>query len=368
VMDPLLMEDHLDIMEEVYPFEVAPWWQAPEVFIDSDAKSAVATHDRVINSSGTHTINLYTDGSGLDGKVGAAAVDFDQKFAKLPYYTHHCVRRAKKMCLGTLKNATVFAAELKGIELALDMVHGGPESQLKYVNIFTDNQAALQRIRRPKWCSGQVYLHNVIEKLDHHRSTGLVIRLHWIPAHIGVPGNEAADEAARMAGTLPPEPSPILRSAVKMQVQQRVHRHWATSWEKSSHGRMTYDLEPRPDKKVLKKHRGLRKAESSMLIQARTGKISVGAYLFSIGRAADPYCSHCPGTRETIRHVLIDCPEYLNLRYGVFGDLLDRDKRYFNRKAMLSDPALSKQVTNFLFQTQLFGQFFSVPTAPAEED
>jgi hypothetical protein len=123
---------------------------------------------------------------------------------------------------------------------------------------------------------------------------------------------------------------------------------------------VTYLLQPKPDKKVLKKHIGLRKAESSLLIQARTGKISVRQYLYNIGRADDPYCPHCPGTRETVRHILIDCPEYLNLRYGVFGDRLDRDKRYYDRNHMLSDPALSKEVTNFLIHTRHFGQFSAV--------
>lgn len=123
-----------------------------------------------------------------------------------------------------------------------------------------------------------------------------------------------------------------------MQVQERVMKHWERDWENASHGRVTYLLQPKPDKKVLKKHRGLRKAESSILTQARTGKISLEAYLYNIGRADTPYCSHCPGTRETVRHVLIDCPQYQNLRDGVYGYRLHKDKRFSDRKELLGDP------------------------------
>lgn len=150
------------------------------------------------------------------------------------------------------------------------------------IHIWTDNQAALKRIQEPKWCSGQAYLREVLDLIDTQRERGHELIFHWIPVHIGVPGNELADQAAQNAGDLQALSQPILRSAIKTQIQENVTKHWETEWEHAPHSRVTYLLEPKPHKKVLLKHEGLRKPESSVLIQARTGKIGLKAYLYKI--------------------------------------------------------------------------------------
>lgn len=56
----------------------------------------------------THIISIYTDGSKMDGVVGAAAVT--------PGPQH-----IKRMCLGSQATVTEYAAEVQGISLHLTM-------------------------------------------------------------------------------------------------------------------------------------------------------------------------------------------------------------------------------------------------------
>jgi hypothetical protein len=159
ILDPLLHQDYIGSFKQVVPFVVPPWWKPPEVRIAPTKEQAIKEHDLITLYSGPGTMNIYTDGSGLDGAIGAAAVMYDSALNNSKHYLRHCVTRGKKANLGNATNATVFSGELKGIELGFQMVPTpGPPLEYRTVNIWTDNQAALRNIRKPKRCSGQQYL------------------------------------------------------------------------------------------------------------------------------------------------------------------------------------------------------------------
>ena len=64
-----------------------------------------------------------------------------------------------------------------------------------------------------------------------------------------------------------------------------------------------------PDKKVLKLHSNLRKAESTVLIHMRTGRTGLAHFLYKAKVPGwDSAICECGQAPETPRHVLLYCP------------------------------------------------------------
>ena len=135
---------------------------------------------------------VYTDGSRVDGGVGASAVMLDTTERKWSTLRRH---------LGSETDHTICDAELVGILMAVHMVGQIPTNAT--VAVFSDNQSTLQAITRPQdGPAGHIVLHvnNAMRALSTRRPilTGDLI-FHWISSHSGVCGNELADRAAKEA-------------------------------------------------------------------------------------------------------------------------------------------------------------------------
>ena len=97
--------------------------------------------------------------------------------------------------------------------------------------------------------------------------------------------------------------------------QQAMERDWKERWAANPPTWGLVGVGP-PSRSVLKLHQGLRKAESSLITQIRSGRIGLAAFLnkANVPGYESPTCQ-CGQARETATHVIIHCPRFAEIRH-----------------------------------------------------
>ena len=342
-------------VESHLPVVAPPWWKPPSIQISAKAEDAVKEHDQVCRRTCANDLIVYTDGSAIDGGVGGAAVVMNMTQ----------VIQSQSVHLGREDQATAYVAELAGIQMALEMacarlLHGRKPHTC---HIFTDNQAAIRASYRPGGQSGQWILRKIVTWINQLTAKGTRVVIHWIPAHIGVPGNEAADVLAKEAAKNDPartygaqrtwNPPQIYHQASRRRTAwgagiEQCKEEWAKAPSGVDYRKKYGGL----DKKHSLFYRGVEnKALSGILIQLRTGKIGLHHYLHKIQKADSPECE-CGQGYQTVSHVIEECPLFQIQRKKELGRSVVPEAYQ-----LLTDPRAAHKVAQFVLRTGLLGQF-----------
>ena len=338
--------------ERIQPCIAPPWWKRPEIHIDT-AEHAINTHET--NTARDHRVlTVYTDGCCKDKQIGAAAV---------------CLTTAetRKSQMGNELTSTVYAAEIEGISLALtiakdDKLKGNKREK---IIIYTDNQAAIRSCHRPKGKSGAYLLETVQQQIEELQQNGTRVVIKWIPAHSGIPGNELADAAAKAAAgwtgreTQWPQAKRrqglrALKSILRTWICKQAITDWIEDWRNDKDGKATRRYTPIPTKKTIRLHEGYKKRQSAIYVQMRTEKIGLRDQLYQrhAPDISDPMCE-CQEGRQTVRHVLLECRQYRQIREQELNDIPTRT----DLREILCKRAVATRAIKFMERTRLLKQF-----------
>jgi ribonuclease HI len=306
-------------------FIIPPWASSLGITtrIEPNKEEAEKVHSQLVTSEGIH---IYTDGSGIDGCVGAAMYCLE-------------TRAQSQSSLGPMDSATVYTGELQGLILALEYVLD--QERITPVYIFTDNQAVIWTSNNPNAAVAQNYLARIHELLEQILCP---IQLRWIPAHIGIPGNEIVDVLAKQATGWrgermprgPAAPTPPYALTNQHWFRGRVKLAARTRWQERYRKEVTAKQYKRIFKNLaevdLDGHKRLPRAISSIIVQMRTGKIGLRQYLHTmkVPDIEDPFCYECldewddtPLQPQTVEHILFQCRAFQDLRNDLRRHLQD---------------------------------------------
>jgi ribonuclease HI len=240
-------------------------------------------------------LQIYTDGSGMDGKIGAAAV----------LYRNGRKIRSLRMQLGSEKEHTVPEAEGVALILGLELLRG--ERGVRKVSMAADNVGAITRSDDARAAPMQ-YLWELFRrqwKATERRFRNIKLTIRWVPGHEGITGNEEADRLAKMAvengssarHKLPKvlqKPLPTSKQAAERRIMAKLKEQVKDKWRKSPRYRRMQDIDRSlPSDKFLKLTETLNRHQASLLIQLCTGHAPLQEHLHRLQKVDSPTCEKC---------------------------------------------------------------------------
>ncbi len=157
---------------------------------------------------------------------------------------------------------------------------------------------------------------------------------------------------------------------ISIRAKQKINALWLQKWQSSAKSLLNRDLVEAPlGTDILKLHKGLRKAESSLAIQLRTGTNGLDAFLYQarVPSVSSPLCS-CRRWRQTAKHVLIFCPKHTGARH----ELRDKQGGLPDSSKLLGTAEGLRKTTKWVMQKEILGQFrgakdvlYGYPFAPS---
>ncbi|XP_072380393.1 uncharacterized protein [Diabrotica undecimpunctata] len=168
------------------------------------------------------------------------------------------------------------------------------------VAFFIDCQAEILALSTNRYTdcaktiSCRVQLSNLMEK-------GWLITLQWIPSHVGVEGNEAADELAKEGTTLPQPPSFQLYTSAKSTIRRGIKAKIKEQQIQAGAGKSWAHLIESPIP------RNLPRPISAAVFRTTTGHDYLASHLHRIGVRENDNCPLCDQPQMDAAH-LPECP------------------------------------------------------------
>lgn len=174
--------------------------------------------------------------------------------------------------------------------------------------------SALKAIQNPSYKSGQRIVHAISQATKELKARGIPLRLQWIPGHYVDPGNDAADLLAKEAvGLKETHPFRHLVSREKGYIRYQIMKDWEREWKTSKNGGHLRQIDTTlPSIHARRLYDPLPRPRAYLLTQLHTGHSFLATYAKRRRFSENDQCE-C-GARETVAHVLMECPKLSTLR------------------------------------------------------
>jgi ribonuclease HI len=171
---------------------------------------------RELVSSHQNYEKIFSDGSKKGSGVCAAAVTFGKVLVKrLP------------------DHSSIFSAESRAVLLALDIMKQSCERRFLVVS---DSLSCLKSIENRTFQNPLIL--EILETVDKLLRSGYSVTFVWVPSHIGIEGNGAADATAKAALSLRVSKSPVPYSNFKPLVCAYVKLAWQKCWDGETNNKL----------------------------------------------------------------------------------------------------------------------------------
>ena len=250
----------------------------------------------------------FTDGSRQEGRTGAG---FWIKVGSR--------ERTRRVSLGAW--ATVFQAEMLAIRGAARLLRSSNLHPSHTVHIFSDSQASLRALDGDSTKSSITWeTWKELQALGRNRK----LILHWVPAHVGISGNERADQLAKKASSTQPigaEPvlglaTATLKGKVRAWCWGRFNNRWRLVEGHRETKRTVEALSTRERRENLL---SLGRRDLRNILTVFTGHGNLGKHLRVMGITTYGTCTKCGLEEETADHFVGTCPARWNQRLRSLG-------------------------------------------------
>ena len=298
---------------------------------------------------------VYSDGSGHDDGIGAAAIIYRKNSA-------HPLK-SLQFYLGTPNKHNNYEAEAAGALLALWLIRTTPETIGKQVSLYIDNQSLIAAINAPRANPGQYLINSARTAAD---DSGSSLTIRWISSHSRVKGNEEVDRLAKEAAegrssatdNLPHllrSPLPTSASASKQEYNAKLKAKWLDLWNTSPRKpRLVQFGDKFPYSMFLKRLYVLTRKQSSLILQIRCGHFPLNVYLHKINKSETNRCQACIAVHdndtpiETINHFIFDCPAYDEARDELIAKI---GRSRFHLSDIMADTDRMKSLVTYINRT-----------------
>ena len=259
---------------------------------------------QLLDSNNVQAVRIFTDGSKIEGKVGAALSIWDNE------------GEFRKLKLSLAAYCTVYQAELLAICKATDVILTRQETSY---GLYSDSMSALQTLAS----HGSLHPLAVRARANLAQALGQskAVSLFWIKAHAGLPGNERADELAKEAALSlrrKPDYDQCPVSFIKRQIRLESLDEWNRRYVSGETASVTKMFLPDA---IAAFHIIKQVRPTGVLTQVLTGHGGFSEYLNRFKCKESPSCVCDPGVAETVQHILVDCPLFIRERYQLECEL-----------------------------------------------